>query len=63
YTDPACRVDLGAIAKGYTTERAAEVLESCGLTNYLINAGGNVRCGTAGSSASGDRLWRSCAIP
>ena len=47
YTDPECRVDLGAVAKGYTAERAAEVLEKYGLTSYLINAGGNVRCGAA----------------
>ena len=32
-------MDLGAVAKGYTAERAAEVLEKYGLTSYLINAG------------------------
>lgn len=40
-------LDLGAIAKGYTTELVAEYLESIGIDSYLINAGGNVKVGTA----------------
>lgn len=38
-------LDLGAISKGYTTALAAQYLESVGLNNYLINAGGNVVVG------------------
>lgn len=48
-TDPNCRLDVGAIAKGYAVERVAEYLESIGKTNYLLNIGGNVRAiGTKG---------------
>ena len=32
-------VDLGAIAKGYATNKAKEYLESVNVTGYLINAG------------------------
>lgn len=32
-------VDLGAIAKGYALDKAADILESWGIRNYLLNAG------------------------
>lgn len=38
-------IDLGAVAKGYTTKVVANYLESKGLNKYLINAGGNVVVG------------------
>lgn len=38
-------LDLGAVAKGYTTEKVGEYLESVGVDTYLINAGGNVKVG------------------
>lgn len=38
-------IDLGSIAKGYTTKVVANYLESKGLNRYLINAGGNVVVG------------------
>ena len=38
-------LDLGAIAKGYTTELVGEYLKSVGINKYLINAGGNVLVG------------------
>jgi thiamine biosynthesis lipoprotein len=38
-------LDLGAISKGYVTELASEYLESVGLNEYLISAGGNVVVG------------------
>lgn len=38
-------IDLGAIVKGYVTEKAGNYLESIGIEYYLINAGGNVKAG------------------
>ena len=43
-TDPDARLDVGAIAKGYVTERAAEfVAQELGWSHVLLNIGGNVR--------------------
>jgi thiamine biosynthesis lipoprotein len=36
-------VDLGAIAKGYAIDRAAEVLRKAGIDSAAINAGGDIR--------------------
>lgn len=40
-------VDLGGIAKGYGVDRACSALESRGVFNYVVNAGGDLRVGRA----------------
>lgn len=50
-TDPAMRLDVGAIAKGYAVEMIAQMLESRGVSGYVLNVGGNVR--TIGAKADG----------
>ena len=42
--DGAASIDVGALGKGYATERAAEYLESVGAQGYVLNIGGNIRC-------------------
>ena len=42
-TDPQMKLDVGAIAKGYATERVAQAFEEKGITGYILNVGGNVR--------------------
>ena len=42
-TDPLMKLDVGAIAKGYATERVARSLEEQGITGYVLNVGGNIR--------------------
>ena len=37
------KLDLGAVAKGYATEKAASVLAQYGIDKALIDAGGNIR--------------------
>lgn len=37
------KLDCGALAKGYATEKAAEELEKKGVTSYVLNIGGNIR--------------------
>ena len=36
-------IDVGALGKGYATEKAAELLESRGVSSYVLNIGGNIR--------------------
>ena len=42
-SDPEMTLDVGAIAKGYAVERIAEYLINKGVTDFLLNVGGNVR--------------------
>lgn len=47
--DPLMKLDVGAIAKGYAVERVAEYLIEKGVTDYILNVGGNIRTiGNAG---------------
>jgi thiamine biosynthesis lipoprotein len=42
--DPDASIDVGALGKGYATERAAEYLEQDDAAGYVLNIGGNIRC-------------------
>ncbi len=42
-TDPKASIDVGAIGKGYATEKAAQYLENKGCNSYVLNIGGNIR--------------------
>ena len=50
-TDPDASLDAGAVGKGYAAEKAAQMLISKGVTGYVINLGGNIRC--IGTKADG----------
>lgn len=47
YEDPAIRLDLGAVAKGYAAQLTADTLKAAGFDSFILNAGGNVVCGGA----------------
>ena len=49
------RADLSGVAKGYAVDQAAHALDRLGVTDYLIEAGGEVR--TRGVNGEG-RPWR-----
>ena len=51
-SDPDMSLDVGAIGKGYATERAAEMLISRGVNSYVLNIGGNIRA--IGEKVTGD---------
>lgn len=42
-TDPKASIDVGALGKGYATEKAAQYLLEQGVTSYVLNIGGNIR--------------------
>ena len=42
-TDPEASIDVGALGKGYATEKAAEYLRNNGGESYVLNIGGNIR--------------------
>lgn len=43
-SDPRVQLDLNSIAKGYTVDLLANMLEQRGVENYLVDIGGEVRC-------------------
>ena len=48
-------LDLSAIAKGYAVDKVAEILESHGLSNYLVEIGGEMR---VKGRKSDDLAWK-----
>ncbi len=42
-SDPQMTLDVGAVAKGYAVEMAAQYLREKGYLTYIVNIGGNVR--------------------
>ncbi|MCL4781363.1 MAG: FAD:protein FMN transferase [Gammaproteobacteria bacterium] len=43
FTQPGTRINLGGIAKGYACEQVVALLRKAGVTNALVNAGGDTR--------------------
>lgn len=58
---PGVRCDLSAIAKGYAVDQVAELLESEGGTDYLVEVGGEVR--TRGRNSRGARWEVAIELP
>jgi len=52
--NPDVQLDLGGYAKGFALDRAAQILRGEGVTNALINIGGNVMA----LGKKGDRPWQ-----
>ena len=52
--DPRVSIDLNSIAKGYTVDLVAELIEEYGHRNYLVDIGGEIRC--SGTNPRGE-LW------
>ena len=42
-SDPKASIDVGALGKGYATEKAAKHLEKVNAESYVLNIGGNIR--------------------
>ena len=52
---PGMEIDLGSVAKGYTGNRLVELLSENGVTNAVLNLGGNVH--VIGSKPNGE-AWK-----
>ena len=53
-SNPAVQLDFGGYAKGYALDRAAEILRAEGISNALVNVGGNAMA----LGRHGARAWR-----
>lgn len=51
-SDPEMRIDVGAIAKGYAAQKAAELIRNLGVENFALDLGGNIK--TSGKKPDGD---------
>ena len=52
--DPRIWIDVNAVAQGYSVDIICRLLDGFGLSNYLVEIGGEVRA----SGKKADRLWR-----
>ena len=43
-SDPRVQIDLNSIAKGYTVDLLAALVEELGASNYIVDIGGELRC-------------------
>ena len=48
-------IDLGGIAKGYAIDRGSAVLKGMGITNFILNAGGDI---FVSGTKDKDTLWK-----
>jgi thiamine biosynthesis lipoprotein len=48
-SDPDTRLGIAGLAKGYRVDRAADVLDRHGITDYVVNGGGDMRVSTGSS--------------
>lgn len=53
--DPRVRLDFNSVAKGYTVDLLAGLVDSLGAENYLVDIGGEVRCRGVNSRGT---AWR-----
>ncbi len=51
-SDPETRVGIAGLAKGYRVDRAARILEGRGITDYVVDGGGDMRVSSAGTDDS-----------
>lgn len=42
--DPRCKIDLNAIAQGYTVDLVCDFLDQLGIQHYMVEIGGELRC-------------------
>ena len=49
-SDPAMRIGVAGLAKGYRVDRAADILKNHGIVDFVVDGGGDMRLSTAAES-------------
>ncbi len=57
FDSPEVKIDLGGIAKGFAVDRAMEVLKSHGITDAMVNAGGDLQTIASDLTRGKRRVW------
>ncbi len=57
FDSPEVKIDLGGIAKGYAVDQAIDVLKQEGITDAIVNAGGNLRTLCSDLTRGLRRVW------
>jgi len=57
FDSPEVKIDLGAIAKGYAVDQAIQVLQKCGITDAMVNGGGDLRTISTDLTRGKRRVW------
>ncbi|MFI3327952.1 MAG: FAD:protein FMN transferase [Rikenellaceae bacterium] len=55
-SNPNTQIDLNSIAKGFAVDKVAELIESLGGVNYIVEVGGELRFGGCNPSGGGWRI-------
>jgi len=57
FNSPEVKIDLGAIAKGYAIDQAIQVLTENGITDAMVNGGGDLRTICSDLTTGKRRVW------
>lgn len=57
FDSPEVKIDLGGIAKGYAVDRAIQVLKQHGITDAMVNAGGDLQTIASDLTKGKRRVW------
>ncbi len=57
FDSPQVKIDLGGIAKGYAVDRAMQVLKDHGITDAMVNAGGDLQTIASELTRGKRRVW------
>ncbi|UCE04332.1 MAG: FAD:protein FMN transferase [bacterium] len=57
FNSPESKIDLGAIAKGYAIDQSIQVLKENGITDAMVNGGGDLRTICSDLTSGKRRVW------
>ena len=57
FDSPEVKIDMGAIAKGYAIDQAIQILQESGITDAMVNGGGDLRTLCTDLTRGKRRVW------